>query len=423
MIEPGRPSAGSAHPLGLHAAHRYGCQVGVTRRAVLARAGLSAGALALGGSVRAVAAETSRIPYHGRYQGGVTTPQQARLLFQTFDATARSPHELRALLRAWTDAARVMCDGEPLAGSASRNRAPADTGEALGLAASRLTVTFGFGPSLFDGRYGVRARRPEALIDLPAFRGDRLDPARCGGDLAVQVCADDPQVALHAVRNLARIARHLGAARPRWSQAGFAKTPGSSTADETGRNLLGFKDGTNNLSTADTGKMDGNVWVGDEDGPAWMRDGSYLVVRRVRARIERWDESDLDEQEDVFGRRKLSGAPFGGTSEFDPVDPAKLPRNAHIALANPRRAGSEAERILRRGYNYADGLLPDGHLDAGLFFAAFQRDPRRQFVPIQRRLAAHDRLNEYIVHTGSAIFAVPPGVRRGGYVGETLFAA
>ena len=135
------------------------------------------------------------------------------------------------------------------------------------------------------------------------------------------------------------------------------------------------------------------------------------------------DESDLDEQEGVFGRRKLSGAPFGGTSEFDPVDPARLPRNAHIALANPRVAGSEAERILRRGYNYADGLLPDGHLDAGLFFAAYQRDPRRQFVPIQHRLAAHDRLNEYIVHTGSAIFAVPPGVRRGGYVGETLFAA
>jgi len=384
---------------------------------------LSAGALALGGGIARAAAASGRVAYHGRYQAGVTSPQQARLLFQTFDATAGSRHELRELMRAWTEAARVMCEGEPLRGSAAPDRAPADTGEALGLAASRLTLTFGFGPSLFDARYGLSGRRPDALVDLPHFRGDRLEPARCGGDLAVQACADDPQVALHAVRNLARIARHMGAAAPRWSQAGFAKTPGSSADDETGRNLLGFKDGTNNLRTSDEAQMDGNVWVGDGDRPAWMRGGTYLVVRRVRARIEKWDESDLDEQERVFGRRKLSGAPFGGTGEFDPVDPARLPRNAHIALANPRTAGSEAERILRRGYNYADGLLPSGHLDAGLFFAAFQRDPRRQFVPIQHRLAAHDRLNEYVVHTGSAIFAVPPGVRRGGYVGETLLAS
>ncbi len=390
---------------------------------MLARAGLSAGAIALGGAGRALAADGDRVPYHGRYQGGVTTPPQARLVFQTFDVTAGSAAELRTLLRAWTQAARTMCDGRPLPGTAPRDEAPVDTGEALGLAASRLTVTFGFGPSLFDARFGLARHRPDPLIDLPAFAGERLDPARCGGDIAVQACADDPQVALHAVRNLARIARHLHAARPRWSQAGFAKTPGSSPPDQTGRNLLGFKDGTNNLRSADEEQMDGNVWVGREDEPAWMRGGTYLVVRRVRSRIEKWDESDLDEQEKVFGRRKLSGAPFGGTREFDPVDPALLPRNAHIGLANPRTAGSEAERILRRGYNFDDGLLPNGHIDAGLFFAAFQRDPRRQFVPIQHRLAAHDRLNEYIVHTGSGIFAVPPGVGRGGYVGETLFAA
>jgi deferrochelatase/peroxidase EfeB len=231
----------------------------------------------------------------------------------------------------------------------------------------------------------------------------------------VQACADDPQVAFHAVRNLARIARRLGAARPRWSQAGFAGTPASGT----GRNLLGFKDGTNNLRGDDAAAMDANVWVGDE-GPGWMRGGTYLVVRRVRAHVERWDESDLDEQERVFGRRKVSGAPFAGTGEFDAVDPAREPRHSHIILANPRRPGSERERILRRGYNYTDGLLPDGRLDAGLFFAAFQRDPRRQFIPIQQRLAAHDRLNEYIVHTGSAIFAVPPGVHPGAYVGEGL---
>jgi deferrochelatase/peroxidase EfeB len=386
---------------------------------MLARAGLSAGALAFGGMAGSALEADGRVRFHGSHQAGVTTTPQARMLFQAFDATARSLGELERLLEAWSHAARWMCEGDPLPGPTTAGVAPADTGEALGLAASRLTITVGFGPSLFDARYGLEGMRPQALADLPRFPGDRLDPARCGGDLAVQACADDPQVAFHAVRNLARIARDLDAARPRWSQAGFAKTPGSAPASETGRNLLGFKDGTSNLRGGDAAQMTANVWVGDE-GPAWMRGGTYLVVRRVRAHIEKWDSSVLEEQEDVFGRRKVSGAPFGGSAEFDPVNPADEPRHAHIILANPRRAGSEQERILRRGYNYTDGLLPDGRLDAGLFFAAFQRDPRRQFIAIQRRLAAHDRLNEYIVHTGSAIFAVPPGTRPGGFVGETL---
>ncbi len=386
---------------------------------MLARTGLSAGALALGGLAGAPAAARGRVAYHGVHQAGITTPPQAHLLFQAFDATALSRRELERLLEAWSRAGRWMCEGDPLPGHDAAGRPPVDTGEALGLTASRLTLTIALGPSLFDARYGLAGNRPDALVDLPPFPGDRLDPARCGGDLAVQSCADDPQVAFHAVRNMARIAAHLGAARPRWSQAGFARTPGSAPPAQTGRNLLGFKDGTNNLHAHNAALMDANVWVGNE-GPEWMRGGTYLVVRRVRTHVERWDESDLDEQEGVFGRRKLSGAPFGGTGEFDPVVPAREPRHAHIMLANPRRAGSERERILRRGYNFTDGLLPDGRLDAGLFFAAFQRDPRRQFVTIQRRLAAHDRLNEYIVHTGSAIFAVPPGVRPGGYAGEAL---
>jgi deferrochelatase/peroxidase EfeB len=386
---------------------------------MLTRAGLTAGALAFGGMAGSAAEAYGRVRFHGSHQAGITTAPQARMLFQAFDATAGSLGELERLLEAWSHAARWMCEGDPLPGPSTAGTAPADTGEALGLAASRLTITVGFGPSLFDARYGLEGMRPEALVDLPQFPADRLDPTRCGGDLAVQACADDPQVAFHAVRNLARIARDMSAARPRWSQAGFAKTPGSAPAAETGRNLLGFKDGTGNLRGDDAATMDANVWAGDE-GPAWMRGGTYLVVRRVRAHIEKWDSSVLDEQEDVFGRRKLSGAPFGGSAEFDPVNPADEPRNAHIILANPRRAGSEQERILRRGYNYTDGLLPDGRLDAGLFFAAFQRDPRRQFIPIQRRLAAHDRLNEYIVHTGNGIFAVPPGTQPGGYVGETL---
>jgi deferrochelatase/peroxidase EfeB len=312
-----------------------------------------------------------------------------------------------------------MCAGEPVGSiGGDPNRAPADTGEAYGLGAARLTLTFGLGPSIFDGRFGLAGRRPAALADLPAFPTDRLDPALCGGDLGVQACADDPQVAFHAIRTLARIG--AGAVRQRWTQTGFDKTPESSPAGGTGRNLMGFKDGTNNLDASDRAAMRRNVWVAAADGPAWMAGGTYLVTRRIGIRIELWDASALGEQETDVGRTKVVGAPLGGRREFDPADPAKLPPHCHILLANPRASGSEAERILRRGYSYADGLREGGRLDAGLFFAAFQRDPRRQFVTIQRRLAAHDLLNEYLVHIGSALFAVPPGAHRGGFVGETL---
>ncbi len=362
----------------------------------------------------AAAARGGRLPFHGRYQGGITTPPQAHMRFAAFDVSG-SRADLAGLLRAWSDAAARMCAGAPVGPvGGDPDTAPVDTGDAYGLRAARLTVTIGFGPSLFDGRFGLEAGYPPALAELPAFTGDRLEPGRSGGDLAVQACADDRQVAFHAVRTLARIGH--GVATARWSQSGFDSAPDG----RTGRNLMGFKDGTNNLDASDAAAMRRNVWVGTGDDPAWMRGGTYLVTRRIRVRIERWDASDLDEQETDVGRRKVSGAPLGARSEFAPVDPALEPRHSHIMLANPRGAGSEAERILRRGYSFDDGLLPDGRLDAGLFFAAFQRDPRRQFVPIQRRLAEHDLLGEYLVHTGSALFAVPPGCRAGGYVGDTL---
>ena len=387
---------------------------GTTRRGLLATAGLAAGGVMAGSLPASAAVRGGRLPFHGRHQGGITTPPQGHLRFTAFDV-AGSRAELAGLLTAWSDAAARMCAGDPVGPiGGDPASAPVDTGEAYGLAASRLTVTIGLGPSLFDGRFGLAAQRPAALAELPTFRGDRLEAARCGGDLGVQACADDPLVAFHAVRTLARIGR--GVVTARWSQSGFDSAPDG----RTGRNLMGFKDGTNNLDASDGAAMRRNVWMGSGDDPAWMRGGTYLVTRRIRIRIERWDASDLDEQETDVGRRKVSGAPFGARSEFAPVDPAREPRHSHIMLANPRLAGSEAERILRRGYSFDDGLTPGGKIDAGLFFAAFQRDPRRQFVPIQRRLAEHDLLGEYLIHTGSALFAVPPGCAAGGYVGDTV---
>jgi deferrochelatase/peroxidase EfeB len=214
----------------------------------------------------------------------------------------------------------------------------------------------------------------------------------------------------------------------RWTQLGFGRTSSTSERQETPRNLMGFKDGTNNVEGDDHALMDSQVWVGGADQPAWMRGGSYLVARRIRMRIEQWDRDFLADQENVIGRVKQTGAPLGGLHERDPVplDAAHadgslvIPPAAHIRLAAPATNGGA--HILRRGYSFTDGVDPvTAGLEAGLFFLAYMRDPHRQFVPIQNRLAANDALNEYIEHTSSAIFAVPPGVEQGGYIGGTLF--
>ena len=302
---------------------------------------------------------------------------------------------------------------------------PDDTGETVGLLPSSLTVTFGLGPSLFAKRgLGLAARRPAALAPIPPLPADQLNELESGGDLCVQACSDDPQVAFHAVRNLARIGR--GTVVMRWSQLGFGRTSTTTRSQQTPRNLMGFKDGTANIRAEDTEAMDRQVWVGGE-GPAWMRGGSYLVARRIRMLLEVWDRSSLEDQEQTIGRHKYSGAPLGEQDEFDPIDldaekggEPTIPVDAHVRLASPRF--NSGERILRRGYSFTDGVDASlGELEAGLFFVCFQRDPE-QFVTIQRRLGSHDALGEYIKHVGSAVFAVPPGARPGGYVGESLLS-
>jgi deferrochelatase/peroxidase EfeB len=414
----------------------------VSRRALLGGIGAAGAGAVLGGLVVAdrgdrASAETpvgandaGAVEFYGSHQAGIATPVQDRLLFGSFDVLpGTSRADLVALLKDWTAIGARLAAGRELGRNDVAPAPPDDTGEALGLSPSRLTMTFGFGPTLFalDGadRFGIASARPAALIDLPPFDHDNLDPTRSDGDIAVQVCADDPQVTFHALRNLTR--RGKGVVGLRWSQLGFGRTSSTSQSQETPRNLMGFKDGTNNVHGDDDRTMDGQIWVASSDSPAWMRDGSYLVARRIRMRIENWDRDFLQDQENVIGRAKASGAPLGQKHEFDKVDlKAKhggtlvVPEDAHIRLAAPATNGGA--KLLRRGYSFTDGVDPrTAGLDAGLFFLAYQRDPRRQFVPIQRRLASSDSLNEYIEHNSSAIFAIPPGVRRGGWIGETLF--
>lgn len=411
----------------------------LSRRRFLAAAGASAaGAAVL--TLPACGADEAEgasnvVEFYGPHQAGIVTPAQDRLHFAAFDITTDSRDELIQMLRAWTDAAAAMTAGREVGEFGAMDgpllAPPEDTGEAFGLSPSRLTITIGFGPGMFsdaDGndRFGIAGRTPAALRELPHFPADDLDPARSGGDLCVQACADDPQVAVHAIRNLARLA--FGVASVRWSQLGFGRTSSTSDAQTTPRNLFGFKDGTANVKAEQPDLLDQFVWVHPDDSAgAWMAGGSFLVARRINMHIETWDRTSLQEQEQVIGRDKRAGAPLSGGDEFAAPDfemsgaddIAIIPPTAHVRVAHPSQ--NEGTHILRRGYNFADGSDGLGHLDAGLFFLAYTRDPDRHFIPLQTNLARHDALNEYIVHTGSALFAVPPGVSAGQYIGQSLF--
>lgn len=365
----------------------------------------------------------------GGHQAGVVTPRQRHLAMAAFDVTASDRAALIALLRLWQHAVERLTVGEsvlpgagvtePFPTAAELRRPPADTGEALDHSPARLTITIGFGPSLFDGRFGLEARRPAQLVELPVFAGDELQAKRSGGDLSVQACADDQLVAHHAIRDLARIGSDSSTLR--WLQTGFVE-PSQRKPHDNPRSLLGYKDGTANLKASDESRMRSNVWASASDGARWMEGGTYQVFRRILVKLDVWDSSSLAKQQNTFGRYKTTGAPYGGTSEFDPVTSQLLPPNSHVRLANPRKGrASERERILRRSFNFDDGYEPEeGRMEAGLAFIAYQRDPRRQFVPIQQRLSEADELNLYTVHTASATFAVPPAPRRRGFVGERL---
>ncbi|TFV72941.1 deferrochelatase/peroxidase EfeB [Blastococcus sp. CT_GayMR19] len=373
------------------------------------------------------------VEFTGRHQAGIVTPAQDHLHFVAFDVATDSRADLVEMLKAWTGAARRMTAGRdagPVGAVDGEQYAPPDdTGEAIGLPASGLTLTIGFGPTLFaaaDGidRFGLAARRPAPLTALPSFAGDQIDPAISGGDLCIQACANDPQVAVHAVRNLVRLG--AGVVSVRWSQLGFGRTSSTSTGQATPRNLFGFKDGTNNLKAENSAALERFVWVGTGDsGADWLAGGSYLVTRRIRMLVWPWDTSSLDEQERTIGRTKGDGAPLGQRREFDPVDFTRqtdgefaIPETSHVFLANPANSGTA---ILRRGYSFVDGSDGLGRLDAGLFFIAYQRDPATGFVQVQKNLRL-DTMSEYIRHTSSAVFACPPGVQGDGdWWGRSLF--
>ena len=364
-------------------------------------------------------------PFYGQaHQGGIATLPQRYAVFMSFSlADGARRADLQALLARWSGAAAILQQGKPI-GTVQPEvdvQPPTDTGEAYGLSPASLTVTVGLGPALFGDRFGLAARRPAVFTDLPQLNGDNLDPRLHGGDLSVQACADDPQVCYHAVRNLARLGRNI--VSPFWAVLGFGRAS-AGPGQHTPRNLLGFKDGTRNITTdAEYARF---VWIDDSD-QAWMNGGTYQVVRKIRMLLETWDVDRIGNQQKIFGRSKEEGAPLSGKAEFDTPNFAAKDADgvplidplSHVGLA--ARENNDGTMIRRRSYNYTDGLDANGQLNAGLLFISYQNDPQA-FVRLQNRLGAHDLLNEYIRHIGSAIFAVPPAPAEGHYVGQGLFS-
>ena len=417
---------------------------GYSRRALLGAFG--AGAVVMAGAGAAGVAIVNReqpaspeeltYPFYGSQQQGVATPMQDTLHFAALDVTTYSREALIAMLKSWTLAAAAMTQGRPVGrfgAEGNYDAPPDDTGEALDLPPSGLTVTFGFGPTLFrtaDGRdrFGIAGQQPATLHQLPHFPRDTINPAISNGDLSIQACANNPQVAVHAVRNLVRLA--FGTATVRWSQNGFGKSSSTTSDADTPRNLMGFKDGTHNIKGDDTSELDRQVWVQPDAGPSWMVNGTYLAMRKIRMTIETWDRTSLREQEQVFGRSKLEGAPLSGGSEFTDPDfmiqgsdnRPLIAVDSHVALAHPDN--NNGHRVLRRGYNYTDSSDALGRLNAGLFYLAFARNLDTQYIPLQMRLSRSDRMNEYVRYIADGAFAIPPGVPNvHSYIGQPLFEA
>jgi deferrochelatase/peroxidase EfeB len=374
----------------------------------------------------------TRVPFDGPHQSGILTPStaQAQATLVALDSIAPNREVLATALENLSTRARALTQGATV-GEEELDDPPPDCG-ILGAvdAPDQLTVTIAFGASLFDGRYGLRALRPMGLEEMPSFPNDDLDPARSHGDVLLQVCAGQRDTVVHTVRELMRAA--VGHLTPRWSIDGFKSANRGPAPHSNQRNLFAFRDGTANPDVGDAALMNRLIWIpptpqSGTGEPAWATGGTYQVVRTIRMHVEFWDSVGMFEQQNMIGRYRVSGAPLGGTEEFqDPrydLDPAgkRIPLDAHIRLANPRTAQTADRRILRRGYNYNRGLDEAGDLDQGLVFVAYNQDVQRQFATIQACLA-EEPMTDYVTPVGGGYFFAPPGARGpGDWVGSGLF--
>lgn len=354
-----------------------------------------------------------RIPFDGRHQAGVVTPRQNHAALIALDCIAPNVEGLFEGLQALSTEARLLTQGDAV-GITEIDEPPPDSG-ILGAynTPDSLTVTIGLGASLFDHRFGLASKRPRGLTAMTPFAQDELDPALTGGDMILQICAGQRDTVVHTARTLLSVV--TGRLTPRWKLDGFQLAFRGPHTNSSRRNLFAFRDGTGNPDVNDSALMDRLIWIDERSAqPDWTAGGTYMVVRRIRMFVEFWDRVGMLEQEQMIGRYRVSGAPLGGTREYENPDYAsdphgkRIPLDAHIRLANNRTPEQEQQRILRRGYSYDLGVDAAGNLDQGLLFIAFNRDTQAQYEQIQRRLESEPMI-DYIKPVGGGYFFVPRG--------------
>ena len=412
---------------------------GFNRRTFLALGGVSAAGAAAAacsrdtssasGSADSTSPDELIIDFAGEHQAGIISPMQTSLHFAAFDMDEKATRDdLIDLLQRWTDASRRLTLGGEVSAKGAfgggENFPPADSGEAFDLGPSALTITIGFGRSLFRDQFGLTDKLPDEFTEMPPMSNDFLNREQSDGDICIQACANDPQVATHAIRNLTRLA--VPDAVLRWSQIGFGKAAVTTREEPTPRNLFGQKDGTANIRAEDTEALDEHVWIPATSSQPWAAGWSYLTARRIAMNIEVWDTLQLQEQERVTGRDKFEGAPLSGTKEFDEPDFAAtnergrpvIDHGSHVFNVHPDQNGGI--RMLRRAFNFVDGSNEQGRLDAGLFFIAFTRTVDR-FATVHQSMSRDEMFLEYLKTTKTGTYLIPPGVGEAGFVGEGMF--
>ncbi|MFO1208534.1 MAG: Dyp-type peroxidase [Amaricoccus sp.] len=417
------------------------CPFATSRRGLLAGVAALAAAPALARAEQAQVADapvagetrsTDLVSPYGRHQAGIVTPRPAHGAVASFHVLADTPADLERLFRRLTERIEFLAHGGVVP-VLDPKLPPADSG-LLGpdVRPDALTVTAALGASLFDDRPWLGALKPVALQRMTKFRNDALDADISHGDLVLQICANGQDPVVHALRDIVKNLPDQLVLK--WMQAGSVPVlpVPSEGPPESARNLLGFRDGSANPDSADEALMQRVVWVAPGDGePAWATHGSYQAVRIIRNLVERWDRTPLGEQERILGRMKVSGAPLDrpdGTEAMVPdyaADPEGrlTPLDAHIRLANPRTPATQASLMLRRPFNYVNGVLKNGQLDQGLLFIAFQSNLERSFIAVQHRLDG-EPLEEYVKPVGGGYFFALPGFTGGGdYLGRPLIAA
>jgi len=415
------------------------------RRRVLLGLGAAGAALASGGMscpvMAASAAQVTEAPksektqdrhdYLGQHQNGIVTPRPAAGMMVAFDVLAADREDLERLFRTLDERIRFLVTGGPV-NQVDPKLPPVDSG-ILGpvVTPDNLTITVSVGESLFDERFGLSDVKPKRLSRMVGFPNDALEADQCHGDLTLQFCANTPDTNIHALRDIVKNLPDLLFVR--WKQEGTVPPQAptkSGEPEQSARNFLGFRDGSANPDSNDNTLMNALVWVQPgSDEPAWAAHGSYQAVRIIRNFVERWDRTPLQEQESIFGRIKTTGAPMDGQRETDVPDYNKDPEgkitklDAHIRLANPRTPESQRNLILRRPFNYSNGVNKNGQLDMGLLFICYQADLEQGFIAVQTRLNG-EPLEEYLKPVGGGYFFTLPGVTGAqDYIGRSLLDA